>query len=713
LTNTGSKLLITALLILVSAVASLGLQALNLFSRIESASFDHRVSIYRSDQKIHEDVAIILIDEESLQDMAEEFGRWPWPRSAYKDLLDYFALAEAQAFAFDILFSEQQNPGDDNSSDQELVDATRKAGNAVHAMQLLFSQQDDINKQLPENFERLHALQTTSFEGRLYNDFLLPIESLYLASRDIGYLEIEPDRDGVYRRIRLFNQLNEKQVFPALSSAMVIPIIAGDNPIEYSRNVAKIGDLQIPLDGSGNFIINPYGQVTTYPAARVFAAMKQIRAGESENLLLDPEEFAGKLVFLGASAIGLLDVKATALASKEAGVFLHAYAVSNLLKQEFLYPQAYSVTVAIIIIFCCISVISVVLIPRLIIATLLPAMMILIYIFISYSAFGFGHVYPVVPVIFGIIFSLILALSYRTFREQFSRYKIRRMLGQYVSPGVLTAVIDSQDDLHAEIGSTENLTILFSDIRGFTNISETMEAEKVVDLLNIYFSEMTEIIFDHDGTLDKFIGDAIMAFWGAPVKTTDHAIKAVNSAIKMGLNLDQVNEALRAKDYPQIDIGIGVHSGNVVLGNIGSEKKLDYTVIGDSVNLASRLEGLTKVYGCPLIISEDTWKAVQNKIPCIAVDRVRVKGKQQPVNLYSPAELFQHKCNISISMQDMLQQADAAFNAYLRRDWQMAIKSYGQIGECVLTELFIHRCNQYEADEPGQEWDGVFTFTSK
>jgi adenylate cyclase len=710
---TRSKQLLIGSIILAATLTTISLQSLGLFSRIESASFDHRVSLFRSDQRIHEDVVVILIDEESLQSMSNELGRWPWPRAAYRDLLDFFALAGAQAFAFDILFAEQQDADKNNDSDRVLVEATRRAGNTVHAMQLLHLAQTNKKRSLPEEFKRLHALESSNFVGPYYDDYLLPFDALYKASRDIGFLEVSPDRDGVYRRIRLFDQFNHNQVFPSLASALVLPLVGDINSITSDQDKVEMGDLKIPLDGDGNYLINPYGYLVAYSAAQVFTAMKQIRAGENENLVLDPKKFTGKLVLLGASAIGLLDVKATALASKEAGVFLHAYTVSNLLQQDFLLLQPFILSLAIIFLLCCVTIIPIVIMPRLLVASLFPVTAAITYLIVAYGAFAFNQVYPVTPVIFAIALSLLLAYSLRTHYEKYSRQEPRIMPGQYVSTNVLKTVKDSNEDLHAGPGSEESLSILFSDIRGFTNISESLEPGQVVELLNIYFSEMAEIIIEHNGTLDKFIGDAIMAFWGAPVRTFDHATQAVECAIDMRQRLGFVNERLLSKSYPEIDIGIGIHSGSVILGNIGSDKKLDYTVIGKNVDLASRLEGLTRIYDCPLIISEDTRELIPSSIPCMLVDMVRIKGKQCPIRLYVPAELFRVENKLSISALELQEKTEHAFNFYLKRDWQEAAKTYGQIGSCVLSSLYQQRCRQYKSVQPDDEWDGVYTFAGK
>ncbi len=708
-----SKIISVVAIISATLLTTILFQSVGLFSRIESASFDHRVGLFRSDSKIHADVVVILIDEESLRYMDDIVGRWPWPRATYGEFLDFFALAGAQAFALDILFTEQQDAAADNENDRKLVEATRRAGNTVHAMQLLQSQQTGISRPLPIDFSEKFGLGSNLFDGPGYDDYLLPIKALYQAARHIGFLEIVPDRDGVYRRARLFNRFIDGSVFPSLASALVLPLIDNGKPVDNTHEYSRIGGIEIPLDGDGNFLINPYGRIQVYSAWQIFQAMQQIRAGETEDLTLDPRLFRNKLVLLGASAVGLLDVKATALSRASAGVFLHAYTVSNLLQQDYLIQQSWATTFLVLLIVCSISVLPIVLITRLALAALIPVSIAIIYLILAYAVFSFNYVAPITPIIYAIFMSLLLAYSVRTYQEKYSKQRIRKMLGQYVSPAVLNSVIDRQEDLHAEIGSSESLTILFSDIRGFTHISESLEAGKVVELLNIYFSDMTEVIFDHDGTLDKFIGDAIMAFWGAPIKSQNHARQAIDSAIDMHYRLQQTNAVLVTKEYPRIEIGIGIHTGEVILGNIGSEKKLDYTVIGDSVNLASRLEGLTGVYGSPLIISEDTWNAAGLSIPCFPLDRVRVKGKQQPIGIYAPVELFRRSNNLAVPADELIQLVKDGYDHYLQRNWQAAINSYGQIGECMLFNLYRERCEQYLTNEPDQEWNGVFTFSSK
>lgn len=707
------KGLIALLLISSAVLVTWFLSELGFFSRMELASFDHRVSIFRADKPLHEDVVVLLIDETSLQEMSKEFGRWPWPRSAYADILQFFSLANAQALAFDILFTEREQSDQHNASDEALIQATREAGNAVHAMQLLHSEAASVRNRMPDDFINAHQIADISFVGQNYNDYLIPLEGLYRATRDVGYLEIEPDRDGVYRRIRLFNQYLDQHVFPALSSALVIPLISDGSNLHQDHHAAIIGDTRIPLDGEGQYLINPAGNLKTIPVHLVFKAMQQIRQNDVDNLVLDPADFKNKIILLGASAIGLLDVKATAMSNKEAGVFLHAYAISNILEQDFLQPAGSFITNTLLVIFSVLTVVPVLFMSRLLIATVIPVLMAFGYVFVAYASFSSNMLLTIMPPLFAIMFSLLLAYSYRTFSEKHNKQRVRAMLSQYVSPSVLTYVVDNFETLNAEIGSKENLSILFSDIRGFTQISETQEASKVVDMLNIYFSTMTDVIFDHKGTLDKFIGDAIMAFWGAPIKAEDYAQQAVLAAIDMRTKLPEVNQNLSAKGYPEIDIGIGIHTGNVILGNIGSAKKLDYTVIGDSVNLASRIEGITKQYDVPLLISEDTLVALADSLPCMIVDAVRLKGKKQPVKLFTPAELFKHENNLSIPVKEIIRLSSQAFSAYQQGKWDDALAIYQQLPQTTLFKILCDRCVAFNNNDSGKNWDGVYTHTSK
>jgi adenylate cyclase len=293
--------------------------------------------------------------------------------------------------------------------------------------------------------------------------------------------------------------------------------------------------------------------------------------------------------------------------------------------------------------------------------------------------------------------------------------KVRKMFSRYVSPAALTVMVDQYADYRsAGSGSKETVSILFSDIRGFTSLSEHADAEVVVKILNHYLGNMTEVILKKNGTIDKFIGDAIMAIWGAPIKSETYSADAVNAALEMLEKLNDVNAWLLDQGLFPLDIGIGINTGEVILGSIGSEQKADYTVIGDNVNLAARLEGITKTYSCKIIIAESTCQQAGDQIPCALVDMVRVKGKEKPIKIFTPVRALPDLK--SLPLDDALRIADLsrqAFDQYLERHWDAAINLYLQFPPCPLRTLHLERCADYKVTPPPLDWDGAYTMTSK
>ena len=289
------------------------------------------------------------------------------------------------------------------------------------------------------------------------------------------------------------------------------------------------------------------------------------------------------------------------------------------------------------------------------------------------------------------------------------------MFSQYVSPAALTAMVDNFENYaQAGKGTKEVVTVLFSDVRGFTELSENLPPEQVVEILNFYFTKMTEAVHKHNGTVDKFIGDAIMAIWGAPIMSSTHAMDAVNAAMEMMQKLKEVNAWMIEKNYPPLKIGIGVNTGEAILGSVGSEQKADYTVIGDTVNLASRLEGITKQYGCEIIISDNTKKALKDRIPCQVVDMIKVKGKSHATKIYSPivAEPQPSKTK-AFELHCLSELSHEAFSHYLNKRWDLAINAYRKIPNENLRKKFINRCEYFQASPPPTDWDGTTSMLSK
>ncbi len=689
------------------------------FNRLEWITYDARMKYYRADKPLDKDIAIVLIDEASLQALNPLVGRFPWPRSVYADLLDFFAMGGAHAVCFDILFSENErtdHKGQPSQNDRRFISATEENGATYHAMQVMREGFKDDEKEfskrvLPPEFIAKHALKRASgFKDIGNNNFLHPIPGLYKAAKGVGIVEVEPDADSVYRSVRLFSVFNDS-VFPAMSlTAQLTP----DSEIITKDDQIIIDDQHfIPINDNGHYMINMVGDIKPFSFAGILDSIKKLRSGDVENLLVYPDEFEGKTIFVGASAIGLQDLKTTPLSAKTPGVFLHASVLSNYLENDFLHPPKKYITELTTIILLFITIIGVLSTHKIYIQALILIGMTSAYVSLAFWLFQQNYVIEIATPIVGIVVASITSLAVRAFSEERDKRKVRAMFTRYVSPAVLDQVMDKGDMLDINVSSREYLTILFSDIRSFTSISEKLEAEQVVDLLNTYFSVMSEIAFKYSGTLDKFIGDAVMAFWGAPIKTDDHADKAVMTAVEMINALDEVNRLTREKNYPEIEIGLGINTDNVILGNIGSERKLDYTVIGDGVNLASRLEGLTKIYHCPIIISEYTYGALKLDIPCAVVDMVRVKGKHKPIRIYTPLATPNDSQRVIEVAKNSALIAEQAFECYIDRKWDKAIELYTSLPLEGFRGVFIERCLAYKSSPPDEQWDGVFTLITK
>jgi len=457
-----------------------------------------------------------------------------------------------------------------------------------------------------------------------------------------------------------------------------------------------------------------YGQYQEYSIGGIFSSMASIANGDIENLLVNPAEFKDKIIYIGTSAAGLQDIKQTSLGLVP-GVLIHATVTSNILAQDFMQPVDAATTILLIVLVAGLTVLGILRCHHVIEQIAIPLGLVSLYVVWATVSFGFNIAFDVIPPVSAIILAWLSTMTFLTFTEGKDKRKVRRMLSQYVSKAVLAEVVDKYENtISTEIGRKERVSVLFSDIREFTNIAESQEPEEVVEILNAHLGAMSDVIINgYNGTLDKFIGDAIMAFWGAPIRDNDHPYQAVEAALAMYRRLQEVNHGLEEKGFPRIEIGIGIHTGDVVLGNIGSEQKLDYTIIGDSVNLASRMEGLTKQYHCPILISEATRNVVEDRIPCAIVDLVRVKGKQEAVGIYMPLVSSGAKSSDRQAATEQAEIAKAAFAAYLSRRWKQAITCYSQLPESDWTELAIARCRSYQRKAPVKSWDGISTLSSK
>jgi adenylate cyclase len=637
-----------ALLISILVLAlSIALARGRFFEKPEFFLYDIKAKLYRSDKIPPKDLKVILVDDASLKALENVAGRWPWPRAIWADVMEFLSLGGARAVLFDILFTERSME-QQGADDLALAQATADSRNIYHSMIVSRWAADDDRRantelgfSLPAPFLEQYALPRVQGTlavkpGTENNDYALPIGQLIGPSAGIAVVEFSPDNDGVLRRTMPIREY-QGSYFPVLGIA---PFIQDGTPVVIERDSLHIGDRTIPVDENGNYIINLYGieKVGPYSISGILASLQKIRKGEVEDLLVNPEEFRDCIVFIGASAVGTKDLKPTSLSPSTPGVIFHVSLAGNFLENDFLRPPDRRLTFLSILLGSCFVPWIVFYSKRFLLRAVTPFVMLVLYVAFAVLAFKSNIIVESVPFVFSTVTSSFLSFGYVTFTEAAEKRRVSHLFSQYVSKDVLNDVLHNYKEYQkASAGSKVEISVLFSDIRGFTTMSETTPPEKIVEMLNVHFSIMADIILKHNGTIDKYIGDAIMAFWGAPVKTADHAEHAVLAGKEMTAAVKEVNSILKEKGFEhEVRIGVGINTGVVTLGEIGSEKKKNYTIVGDAVNLASRLESITKDYDSPLIFSEYTFEKIKDKINCRLLGNVKVKGREQPVTIYAP-----------------------------------------------------------------------------
>lgn len=710
-------------------VLTLILETSGVFPRLEQSMLDFRYAHFNRDRRASNQVVVIDIDEQSMKLLGSHYGRWPWPRKVYKDLLEFFAVGEPAGIFFDLLFTEPSlNTGDD----QILSESSVQTGLASHAMQLL---QDRATEgtglpELPSEITHQYSVHWNGsapergFSKKSYKDFSVPIDLYLKKGPRVHVVTVHQENDGVYRRLPLVFQYGSNWL-PSLSLNAILSTLPDKNLLGWKDSFLIVGKKQIPLESDGQFRIHFY-QVDRGPEVISFSAVMfaaaQLQKGEVQDpsqLKVNPFDFKDKVILIGGSAAGLEDLKITPVSPAFPGVLLHASAISNILENDFLLPCAPVVQIGFTILTLVLVYGFSLLTQNNILRFLFPLFWLLGTECIGLYLFKFHSIWFELarPLGLGII-AWVDSLSYLFFIENREKRKMKESLSKYVPPALADEIIRSGEDPRAEVGRVQDLSVLFSDIRGFTALSEKLEPKVLVELLNEYLSKMTDVVFDFRGTLDKFMGDAVMAFWGAPVAEPNHAILAVRCALKMRSALKDLNQQWIHRGLFPIEIGIGINSGPVIVGNIGSEKRLDYTVIGDNVNLASRLEGLTKQYKVGILISEKTQELIKNSVVCRQVDFVRVKGKIQCVKIY---EVIGEVDDLHVAEQrEYVERFEEALNDYQTAKFSIALEKFEKMSSHLslqgrsdlLTQVYIERC-QALVKNPPLEWDGVYVATSK
>jgi adenylate cyclase len=702
--------------------------------RLDYLAYDLRLKATLNDAPVDPRVVIVDIDEKSLR----EEGHWPWPRNRVAQLVDKLFAGGAAVVAFDMVFAEAER----NSAETVLARlrargvADPAVARVLNAHLRVFDNNVLLAKQLadrdvvlgfillPRNEVPTGALpRPLAFvDAETAAKTSLPravsytgnIETLHAASPYGGFFSLLPDSDGIYRRAPMLQRVGDA-VFPSLALEVVRLFRSVDHirlhtawlGSEQVVEVIQIGDSLIPTDPLARAMIPFRGERGSFP----YVSATDVLHGRLEGAPL-----AGNIVLVGTTAQGLFDLRATPVQSIFPGVEVHANLIAGMLDNRFPVEPSWATGANF----------SIVLLLGLLLSFLLPrlssSMMVLATLLVAAAAVGSNlTLWSEAGINLAMAPSVLLIGSISTFnisfgfwRESWDRRRLKEMFGQYVPPQLVEEMNRNPDQDYGFTGDSREMSVLFCDIREFTTLSERLGAAQLKDLLNQFFTPMTRVVFEHRGTIDKYVGDMLMAFWGAPVDDPDHAQHAVGAALDMLTEVEALNATFTAKGLPPVAIGIGVNTGAMNVGDMGSEYRRAYTVIGDAVNLASRLEGTTRFYGAGLVVGEETYQHIKNTYVCRELDRVRVKGKRTAITVYEP---LCRRDAATPAMSAELAQHAAALASFRARDWTAADASFAALQnthpQVHLYTLYRERIAALRVNDPGEDWDGVYERTSK
>ncbi|MDX1432683.1 MAG: adenylate/guanylate cyclase domain-containing protein [Gammaproteobacteria bacterium] len=706
--------------------------------RLDNIAYDLRLLVTMPED-VDERIVIVDIDEKSLT----EQGRWPWPRDTMARLVDQlFERYAVKLAAFDVVFAEPEE-----TSASALVVALRERGVDIPEAHLagmrrffdrdqmladsiggrnvvlgiFFSGAEQSGRALEIGELPPALFRSGQFTGRNIpfwraEGYSANLPSIQRRALAVGHLNSVPDSDGLVRRVPMLFEF-DGGYYEALSLAVVRALVEAQRVIpgypvgsRVGRSYSdlewlQVGDYRVPVDANVSALIPFRGPQGSFP---------YVSATDVINGTAPPDLLAGRIALIGATAKGLLDLRATPVQANYPGVEIHANLITGILDGNIKENPAYTLGAEFLL----------VLVSGLLMALLLPvlspvwAAALTVGLLGGMIAFNLAvwelgdFVFPMAAGLLTVLALFLFNMWYAYFFEARGKRQLAGLFGEYVPPELVEEMNQDPTSFTLESENRE-LSVLFSDVRDFTTISEGLGPSELSDLMNEYLSAMTRIIYDHRGTIDKYMGDAIMAFWGAPVHERDHARQALFGAMQMVAALDELNPRLRTRGWPDLRIGVGINTGEMYVGNMGSRYRRAYTVMGDAVNLASRLEGLSKVYGVSIIVS-DTTRAAVPEYAFRELDRVRVKGKDKPVTIYEP---LGPREAVASEERDEIKLYREALKHYRAQNWDMAelqfVNLHRRSPQRRLYKEYAKRIKYYRRNPPEQDWDGVFTHLEK
>jgi adenylate cyclase len=724
---------------------------LPLIDNLENIIYDTRLRLAMPGT-VDQRIVILDIDEKSLAEKEKGGeGHWPWPRDRLALLMDkLFDRYEIAIVGFDIVFAERDESSGirvlERLASRELRDvpqfqsvlakikpqleyddifARKMKGRQVvlgYSFPLYEEEVDEEGLAPKKGLLPPPILPTGVFGGRpvyakRYPGYTANLEELQKNAASAGHINALSDIDGVLRRVPMLAEHNGAYYEP-LSLAMlrvlfgsppVTPIIPDEAfvPRDYpGLDGLQVGSLRIPVDDTASALVPYRGRQGSF---------KYIPIVDVLNEVIDIAELKGKIVLVGTTAPGLLDLRSTPVDPVYPGVEVHANLIAGMLDGNIKQRPPYVLGAEFMLLLMSGLAIAL-LLPLLspLISTLTTLAVLLTVLATNVVVYHYGNL--VLPLASGLVMILLLFtlnMAYGFFIEARGMRQITHLFGQYVPPELVEQMAENPEQYNMA-PRAEELSVLFSDVRGFTTISESLSSADLALYINEYLTTMSLVIRErHRGTLDKYIGDAIVAFWGAPVPNRDHANNAVLAALGMQSEAKALNERFNAKGWPTFKMGIGVNSGVMHVGDMGSKIRRAYTVLGDPVNIASRIEGITKQYGADIIIGDGTRKRIAGFV-LRELDRVRVKGKVEPVTIYQPLGL---EGQVDQAKQDEIKIWNQVLRLYRQQDWDRAevqlLNLRKMAPDSELYGLFIQRIAHHRAHPPGEGWDGVWTIESK
>ncbi len=693
---------------LIAMLVTQVLQSEKLLEQWEYSTWSWRQRYLAKPSAFSKEIKIILLDQTSLDWGASQNGlSWPWPREVYSLLLNFLHRAPAKLIAFDILYSEPSVYG--VADDEKFAQAVEK--NPV-LLPVFLGQQTRQHLHWPEKLPaspvkiiaKENGLQQSAIIEQEKINASFPIPRLANASKLLAHVSEQADEDGVFRRFSLLH-IFDRQIIPSLGLGAFL-YLKTDKNLSFADHSFQTGEQSLSTDAQGRIILKFRGRSGTHQSFNVASIIQSelhLQAGEPANI--NPAVFKDKYVFIGFSAPGLKDLRPTPIDGDYPGVEIHATLLDNLLAGDSIKQIDSKVFWLGVLLLAIAASYSIIFSSSVVWLVASFAFFIILPVCLGFALYELNYWWHIIATEVAVILALVSSVTLNYLTEGKQKRFIRSAFNQYLSTEVINQILEDPSRLTLG-GEKRESSILFSDIEGFSTISEKLTPEQLVQLLNEYLTDMTDIIMEEGGTLDKYEGDAIIAFWNAPILQKDHAIRACRAVLRCQRKLAMRREEFNQRFGSWIKVRIGMHTGDVVVGNIGSKQRFDYTMLGDAANLASRLEGANKYFGTYTMISESTWLQTHQQFSGREIGTLKVVGRNTSVKVF---ELLGFK-------EERLSPDIVKFNQglefYKHADLKRAAVIFAELPEDPVARVYLNRCLK-EQDNVPENWTGIWVLDEK